>query len=359
MIFISAAGILLGQLIWQISNMDLGLGIISFLMGVLSTIVVLSIGIVQLIKRLPKHLYPLRIPSPVQEINSGVLEKSGWIRISTVIVDRMELFNEPFDFPTHLIQDTIKMSQLESAIHVKNYLLDRFNGIDSEPIDKKNVARNWRNVYARLKFQNLVLYNSSNQEHILLSINIPETKIKLVGDSDYHYDPILLKFNSARIYLYFPTSSEKEDWFCKLCRCKKLPNGSEKDKIMEFYRDLEPVRAYESGMQKLQDTLKILDSDSPIWLNALLGRAFISIHSNPRIKMWIMDNITRRMAHVHRTSTSFLGDIVIKDLDVGNSLPIISNPRLLNISSEGDMEIELDLDYTGGILILLTTRYFG
>jgi hypothetical protein len=185
---------------------------------------------------------------------------------------------------------------------------------------------------------------------------MPDAKIKLVGDSDYHYDPILLKSPSSKIYLYCPTSSEKEDWFCKLARCRKLPNGFNQDKVMEFYRDLEPVRAYESGMQKLQETLKDLDSDSPVWLNALLGRAFISIHSNPRIKLWIMENITKRMAHVHRTSTSFLGDIIIKDLDVGNSLPIISNPHLLAISNEGDMEIELDLDYTGGKILFVKTR---
>lgn len=346
MIFIIVVAVVMGQLGWEVSRFDLG---IAFLMGILFTLLVLAVGITHVIKWLPKHLFPLRMQFPIQEINSGVLEKYGWLRISSGIVEQKELFNEPFDFPDHLRQTRKKSSQLESVINAKNYILDRFNGI--EPKEKKIVGRNWRNVYAHLKFQNLILYTSSNQEQILLSINIPEAKIKLVGDSDYHYDPIILKFDSTKIFLYFPTASEKEDWFCKLSRCKKLPNGFQQDKIMEFYRDLEPVRAYESGMQKLQDTLKDLDSDSPIWLNALLGRAFISIHSNPGIKMWIMENITKRMAHVHRTSTSFLGDIVIKDLNVGNSVPIISNPRLLDISSEGDMEIELDLDYTGGIFL--------
>lgn len=346
MIFITIAGIVLGQLVWEISRYDRGL--LSFLSGIVCTLLALSVGLVHVIKWLPRHLFPLRTQFSLQELNSGVLEKSGWIRISAEIVDRMELFNEPFDFPTHLSLGRGKVSQLESAINAKNYIIERFKGI--EPVERKAAARKWRNVYAQLKFQNLELYTSSNQEHVLLSINIPEAKMQLVGDSDYHYDPVLLKSNSTKLYLYFPTSSEKEDWFCKLCRCKKLPNGFEKDKVMEFYKDLEPVRAYETGMRKLQDTLKDLDSDSPIWLNALLGRAFISINSNPKIKSWIMDNITRRMAHVHRTSTSLLGDIVIKDLDVGNSLPIISNPRLLDISNEGDMEIELDLDYTGGIL---------
>ena len=348
MILIISAGIITGQVIWQLLRTDLGLGLLSFLMGIVFTLIILSVFIIEVIKWLPRHLFPYRISFSPQQVNSGQLEKSGWIRISKSIIKEKDLFNEPFDCPNHLGQTTRRLSQMDSAIQVKNYIIDRFHGIEPSQKHTPTPAKNWRNVYATLKHQSLTLYSSTNQEQILLSINMPDAKIKLVGDSDYHYDPILLKSPSSKIYLYCPTSSEKEDWFCKLTRCRKLPNGVNQDKVMEFYRDLEPVRAYESGMQKLQETMKDLDSDSPVWLNALLGRAFISIHSNPRIKLWIMENITKRMAHVHRTSTSFLGDIIIKDLDVGNSLPIISNPHLLAISNEGDMEIELDLDYTGG-----------
>ena len=48
---------------------------------------------------------------------------------------------------------------------------------------------------------------------------------------------------------------------------------------------------------------------------------------------------------------SFLGDIEVKDVDFGNSLPMITNPKLLNLSVDGGMEIQLDISYTGGIRV--------
>lgn len=46
-----------------------------------------------------------------------------------------------------------------------------------------------------------------------------------------------------------------------------------------------------------------------------------------------------------------LGDIVVTDVDVGNSLPVLSNPKLASISVDGDMMIEMDIEYTGGVRI--------
>jgi hypothetical protein len=51
-----------------------------------------------------------------------------------------------------------------------------------------------------------------------------------------------------------------------------------------------------------------------------------------------------------------LGDIVIQDLDVGNSLPVLTNPKLVSISVDGDMLIEMDIDYTGGFRLVLATE---
>ncbi len=51
-----------------------------------------------------------------------------------------------------------------------------------------------------------------------------------------------------------------------------------------------------------------------------------------------------------------LGDIVIQELNVGNSLPVLSNPKLVNISVDGDMLIEMDIDYTGGVRLVLATE---
>jgi hypothetical protein len=52
---------------------------------------------------------------------------------------------------------------------------------------------------------------------------------------------------------------------------------------------------------------------------------------------------------VESDNDSFLGDIHIRDIFVGDSLPVLSNPKLVNISVDGDMLIEMDIDYTGGL----------
>lgn len=41
---------------------------------------------------------------------------------------------------------------------------------------------------------------------------------------------------------------------------------------------------------------------------------------------------------------------------MGNSLPVLTNPKLVNISVDGDMLIEMDIDYTGGVRLVLATE---
>lgn len=174
------------------------------------------------------------------------------------------------------------------------------------------------------------------------------------ADLFYRNEPIVLTHKATKhdIFLYCPTASDKEDWFFVIQRASRLPEFADDAAAAAFHRDLEPVKAFDQGLQKLIYTLNTESEKSPntpIWLNALLGRAFIGIRSNPQIKAWIMETITLRMAHVQRNSSSILGDIVIKDLDVGDSLPILSNPKLVSLTPEGTITMELDVDYTGGI----------
>jgi hypothetical protein len=53
---------------------------------------------------------------------------------------------------------------------------------------------------------------------------------------------------------------------------------------------------------------------------------------------------------------SFLGDILVKDVDLGNSIPVLTNPKLVNVAPDGDMDIEVDISYTGGIRIEVGTN---
>lgn len=144
------------------------------------------------------------------------------------------------------------------------------------------------------------------------------------------YTPIQLvpKFEFAdelpTLYLYTRTGSDKEDWFIILRRVEGLPEFADEDSMNAFYHDLEPVKDYNEAMEKLvkntllSDRLNGLDPENQHcgteWLNALLGRFFVGMHTNSHVKDWIK-GITMRS--LEKTEESFLGDIHIKNLNVG------------------------------------------
>ncbi|KAL2915008.1 hypothetical protein HK105_205552 [Polyrhizophydium stewartii] len=196
------------------------------------------------------------------------------------------------------------------------------------------------------------------------------------------------------LFLYAPTGSDKEDWFFMLRRASKLPSQADSAALSTGHPSADPTRAYIEAMEKLISNTRAgvdapanagaarssssksgserhrrdrsgkhrshavpaspADQASTAWLNALVGRAFVAVHANPYIKDWVIHRLMRRAPHAVQPN-SFLGDIVIQDLHVGNSLPVLSNPRLLDISVNGDMNIEVDIDYTGGVRVEAAT----
>jgi hypothetical protein len=185
------------------------------------------------------------------------------------------------------------------------------------------------------------------------------------------FNPICLDPKKAyrddlpRFYLYCQTGSEKEDWFVVLKRVSKLPQFADEEALTAFYNESEPVRNYTAAMEKLIEntigsvpnfdstcTNSIADSKkhktctdsiadsknhNTAWLNAIVGRMFVSIHTNPQVKEWLTSRLSR--GSMERTEEGFLGDIQIKNLYVGNSLPVLSNPNLLSISVDGDLMV--------------------
>jgi Maintenance of mitochondrial morphology protein 1 len=158
-------------------------------------------------------------------------------------------------------------------------------------------------------------------------------------------------------YIYCSTGSEKEDWFVILKRCSKLPEFADDEALSAFYQELGPMRAYTAAMEKLIQHTAAADtpeSQATAWLNAIVGRLFVAVHTNSHVKEWLTSRLSRRS--VETKDEGFLGDIHIQNLNVGNSLPVLSNPKLLSISVDGDMMVEMDIDYTGGVSVEAATQ---
>jgi hypothetical protein len=52
---------------------------------------------------------------------------------------------------------------------------------------------------------------------------------------------------------------------------------------------------------------------------------------------------------------SFLGDIVVKEVDVGTTPPFFSKPMLKELTTEGEASFEVEMHYTGDFKIHIAT----
>ncbi|KAJ3184490.1 hypothetical protein HDU87_003888 [Geranomyces variabilis] len=279
-------------------------------------------------------------------------------------------------------------SVLNRTSHIGSYLIGRFLGQQQSeayvppgpPTAPQRPPRppSWHTAYAVLKCKMLYFYTGEDMLHCTHVLPVSDYTIDLYPAFATDLD-IYLRTNPIRLtprdphrphhhplgpgpaYVYCPSNSEKEDWHVMLRRARKLPQNADEGACAVFFQDSEPVRAYRLAMEKLVKTIDSNNTPTGIataWLNALVGRVFVGIHSNPALKAWVMEKLARRSMHFHRDeggAPSFLGDIVIQDISVGNSIPVLSNPKLLELSVDGDMALEMDVEYTGGVRIEAAT----
>ncbi|KAI8905343.1 putative integral membrane protein conserved region-domain-containing protein [Powellomyces hirtus] len=282
---------------------------------------------------------------------------------------------------------------------VGSYLINRFRGqqlsdayVPPPPPPAPTAPPrppSWHTAFAVLKYKTLHLYTSEDctectdvlavSDFVIdlyppqparggtdLDIYLRTNPIRLTPKDPHHHHASPHIAGGRPLFIYCPTNSDKEDWHVMLRRAKKLPANADEGACSVFFQDSPPVRAYRAAMEKLTKTIHANTTQSPhdvssAWLNALVGRAFVGIHSNPALKRWVLEKLSRRSMHYHRDegdqpgAASFLGDIVVQDINVGNSVPVLSNPHLLELSVDGDMTIEMDVEYTGGVRIEAAT----
>jgi hypothetical protein len=198
-----------------------------------------------------------------------------------------------------------------------------------------------RMLYAILKHSSLFLYENESQSVCVDVLLLAQYHIELYPSHVPNYErflkdhPICLipkKSTDGILYIYATSGSEKEDWFILLKRaCLKTFNSQHE----------QAMTSYIESMTKLVQTVKQSDSDdqSTAWLNALLGRAFVAVNSNPKIQHFFIQKLNRHMNL--ETSPSILSEIVIQEVSFGNSLPVFKNPKLVDISVDGDMQVEM------------------
>nr|QEJ80711.1 hypothetical protein [Teratosphaeria gauchensis] len=140
-------------------------------------------------------------------------------------------------------------------------------------------------------------------------------------------------------YLFSSTCSEKEDFYHALLTTRNPPPIPR------------PIVA--EDIIKLQSTLhaSAMTAETRAF-NALVGRIFLAMHRTPFLENLVRSKIEKKIARVQKPA--FIASLDVKSIDLGNSAPVISNPRLRDINISGDTTVGLDIRYNGGVKVVIS-----
>lgn len=143
---------------------------------------------------------------------------------------------------------------------------------------------------------------------------------------------------SKPFYLFSDNCSEKEDFYHTLLLYQSA--------TVDVGAPPPPKHFDTQHIIKLVQQLHGPDSDTQSrWLNALIGRVFLALYKTDDIENFIRAKINRKISRVPKPN--FITSIQIQDIDMGDSGPIISNPKLKEMNVNGDTIIEMDVKYNG------------
>jgi hypothetical protein len=144
---------------------------------------------------------------------------------------------------------------------------------------------------------------------------------------------------SKPFYLFSENCSAKEDFYFALLRNQEQTFAAENQAPTPIQFDVKNIL---SLVQKLHSSEEHMQTR---WLNAMIGRVFLGVHKTKDIENFIREKLTKKISRVKRPA--FLSNIAIKAIDTGESAPYITNPRLKDLTVEGECGIEADVRYTG------------
>ncbi|KAJ1969732.1 hypothetical protein IWQ62_000434 [Dispira parvispora] len=247
--------------------------------------------------------------------------------------------------------------------------------------------------FVTLKYDTLFLYDSEQQAECRGVVVVPYYQVaihprNLPDNEVFHKDlPILLSKTipgedeeppettgalQDSYYIYADTPTVKEDWYFALSRASRLhpravaPSSEKQESKGVPHEDQEwgtsdqadPFFPLGFDQHALQDIHRTIQADDPHiqtqWLNAVIGRVFLSVYRTDMMKQYFINKIRLKITKLKKPS--FLGNIEVRDLSVGDGVPSITNPRLLSLDERGELKAEMYVHYAGGFRCEIETE---
>ncbi|KAG9049735.1 hypothetical protein FS837_009269 [Tulasnella sp. UAMH 9824] len=146
-------------------------------------------------------------------------------------------------------------------------------------------------------------------------------------------------------YMFVKCNSDMEDWYMALVHASTASASSSAPTSLlpDPLVPLEPIFSTDD-MAHLVKTLDQQPDPIPMrWLNALVGRIFYSLYRTSGLEANLIARLMKKITKVPRPA--FLTELVVREVNVGNTAPLLSKPMLKELTKEGDASVEMGLNY--------------
>jgi hypothetical protein len=144
---------------------------------------------------------------------------------------------------------------------------------------------------------------------------------------------------SKPFYLFSENCSMKEDFYFTLLRNQERKPGEKYQPPIPLQYDVKDIITL---VQRLHSSEEHLQTR---WINAAIGRVFLALYKTSEVSNFIKSKITKKISRVKRPS--FLSNISLRNIDMGEAAPVITNPRLKDLTVDGELVVEADVKYSG------------
>jgi len=146
-------------------------------------------------------------------------------------------------------------------------------------------------------------------------------------------------------YLFSDNCSEKEDFYHAMLHAQE----HQKDDSARYAHPT-PLKFDTPDLVKLVQQLHASEENLHTrWINALIGRVFLGLYKTSNIKDFIANKITKKIARVPKPA--LISSVALRSIDMGTSPPFVTNPKLKELTVDGELIVETDISYKGGFRI--------
>ncbi|OJD37356.1 putative ph domain-containing protein [Diplodia corticola] len=232
---------------------------------------------------------------------------------------------------------------------------NRAQGPSMEGAKNGKAQKKARNVFfVVLRHGHLILFDDAEQVEVRYVISLAHRILDVyAGGEAIPEGELWIKRNCIRLrrtpdaadsetesrpfYLFSENSSEKEDFYFALLRNQERQTG------MPTSPPLHPDQPH---VVKLVQQLHASEENLQTrWINALAGRVFLALYKTPNVEDFIRTKITKKISRVAKPA--FIQSITIQRIAMGDSAPMVTNPKLRELTLDGDLTVEADIKYNG------------